>query len=104
MAFLTAVCTFCRFILITQIYLFQYVDSAVARIFQRGGGGSHCVKHDRHGVFTTEYYRLFLKKGLQRGGGWWGHGHPRNPLATPLVDTFISSVYIRSPMDFGVRK
>ena len=23
------------------------------------GGGSHCVKHYRHGVFATEYYRLF---------------------------------------------
>ena len=22
-------------------------------------GGSHCVKHSRHGVFATEYYRLF---------------------------------------------
>ena len=22
-------------------------------------GGSHCVKHYRHGVFATEYYRLF---------------------------------------------
>ena len=44
----------------------------------------------------------FLKKAYKGGG--WGHGHPRTPLATPLVDTFISSVYIRSPMDFGVRK
>ena len=24
-----------------------------------GGGGSHCVKHYRHGVFATEYCRLF---------------------------------------------
>ena len=34
----------------------------VARIFQRGGGGgevSHCVKHYRHGVLATGYYRLF---------------------------------------------
>ena len=31
----------------------------VARIFQRGGGGSHCVKHYRHGVFDKEYCRLF---------------------------------------------
>ena len=33
----------------------------VARIFQRGGGGGggHCVKHYRHGVFATEYYKLF---------------------------------------------
>ena len=34
-----------------------------ARTFQRGvwgGGGSHCVKHYRHGVFTTEYCRLFV--------------------------------------------
>ena len=27
--------------------------------FSKGGGGSHCVKHYRHGVFTTEYCRLF---------------------------------------------
>ena len=24
-----------------------------------GGGGSHCVKHYRHGVFATKYCRLF---------------------------------------------
>ena len=32
-----------------------------------GGGGSHCVKHYRHGIFATEYYTVgcFLKKGLQ---------------------------------------
>ena len=24
-----------------------------------GGWGSHCVKHYRHGVFATEYCRLF---------------------------------------------
>ena len=30
----------------------------VTRIFQRGGG-AHCVKHYRHGVFATEYCRLF---------------------------------------------
>ena len=28
--------------------------------FSKGGGGeSHCVKHYRHGVFATEYCRLF---------------------------------------------
>ena len=32
----------------------------VARIFlRRGGGGSHWVKQYRHGVFATEYCRLF---------------------------------------------
>ena len=31
----------------------------VARIFQRGGGGSHCVKHYPRGVFATEYYSPF---------------------------------------------
>ena len=48
----------------------------VARILQRGGGGggvrgvSHWVKQYRHGVFATEYCRLFAyKKGFQRGGG-----------------------------------
>ena len=30
----------------------------VGRIFQRGGG-SHWVKQYRHGVFATEYCRLF---------------------------------------------
>ena len=25
----------------------------------KGGGGSHCVKHYRHGVVATEYCRLF---------------------------------------------
>ena len=41
-------------------------------------GGSHCVKQYCHGIFTTEYCRLFicLKKDLQRGEG---HGHPRSP-------------------------
>ena len=24
-----------------------------------GGGGSHCIKHYHHGIFTTEYCRLF---------------------------------------------
>ena len=27
--------------------------------FSKGGGGSDCVKHYRHGVLATEYYRLF---------------------------------------------
>ena len=27
--------------------------------FSKGGGGSLCVKHYRHGFFATEYYRLF---------------------------------------------
>ena len=30
----------------------------VARIFQRGGGGSHCVKHYHYGVFATVFYGL----------------------------------------------
>ena len=30
-------------------------NRGVARIFQMGEGGSHCVKHYRHGVFATEY-------------------------------------------------
>ena len=38
----------------------SFLGMGVARIFQRGGGGgSHCVKHYRHGVFATEYCRLF---------------------------------------------
>ena len=39
------------------VCLFFFLFKGVARIFE-GGGGSHCVKHYRHGVFATEYYRL----------------------------------------------
>ena len=34
------------------------LNRGVTGIFQ-GGGGSHCVKQYRHGVFATEYCRLF---------------------------------------------
>ena len=44
--------------------------------------GSHCVKHYRHGVLATEYYRLFSKKGLQRGGG--GVTGPQDSPRYPL--------------------
>ena len=47
----------------------------VARIFQRGGG-SHCVKHYRHGVFATEYCRLFALKKPTKGGGVTGTPGP----------------------------
>ena len=50
-----------RFSLLSNIIihgLYHELSRGVARIFQRGGG-SHCVKHYRHGVFATEYGRLF---------------------------------------------
>ena len=39
--------------------LAKYVTRGVARIFQGERGGSHWVKQYRHGVFATEYCRLF---------------------------------------------
>ena len=45
-------------------------------------GGSHCVKHYRHGFSPRNIVGCLLKKRLTKGGG--GHGHPRTPLATPL--------------------
>ena len=53
--------------------------------FSKGGGGSHCVKHYRHGVFATEYCTLFpLKKKAYKEVGGGGTGTPGSPLATPL--------------------
>ena len=70
----------------TQSKNFILLVRGVARIFQRGGGGvtrALCQTLSswrfRHGIL----YVVCLKKGLQRGGG--GHGHPRTPLATPLL-------------------
>ena len=37
----------------------DHVMQGRSQDFSKGGGGSHCVKHYRHGVFATEYYRLF---------------------------------------------
>ena len=51
----------------------------VARIFQRGG---HTLSNIIVMVFLPRnIVCCLLKKGLQRGG----HGHPRTPLATPLM-------------------
>ena len=51
----------------------SWIPVGVARIFQRGGGGSHCVKQRVLAFSQPEYCRLFaLKKGLQRGGGGGG--------------------------------
>ena len=58
------------------------VFRGVARIFQRGGGGGHTVSNIIVMAFSPRnIVGCLLKKGLQRGG----HGHPRTPLATPLV-------------------
>ena len=52
----------CRLnIVVVVVVVFQQSNHkegcrGVARIFQRG---SHCVKHYRHGVFATDYCRLF---------------------------------------------
>ena len=35
------------------------VNSYQGRSQDFSKGGSHCVRHYRHGVFATEYYRLF---------------------------------------------
>ena len=51
--------------------------------FSKGGGGSHCVEHYRHGVLPRNIIGCFLKKGLQRGG----HRHPRTPPRYTLDKT-----------------
>ena len=40
----------------------------VARIFQRGGGGSHWVKQYRHGVLPRNIVGCLLKKRHTKGG------------------------------------
>ena len=45
-------------------------------------GVSHCVKHYRHGIFDTEYCRLFPLKRLTKG---WSQAPQDPPLATPLL-------------------
>ena len=65
----------------------------VARIFQRGGGGSHWVKQYRHGVFATEYCRLFAYKRLTKGGGGArarvGHGCLRQSYYPFVLAVFV---------------
>ena len=46
-------------------------------------GGSHQVIHRVLTKLSPEYCRLFAYKKAYKGGG--GHGHPKTPLATPLV-------------------
>ena len=52
---------------------------------------SHSVLNNIAMAFSPRsVVNCLLKKGLQRaeeGGG--GNGHPRNPLATPLLDSEI---------------
>ena len=56
----------------------------VARIFQRGGGGSHTVSNIIVMAFSPRnIIGCFLKKGLQGGGG--GHEHPRTPSLRPWL-------------------
>ena len=58
----------------------------VAKIFQRGGEvGSHCVKHYRNGVFTTEYCRLFALKWLTKGGSRAPQDPPRYALGDEVT-------------------
>ena len=69
------------------VLLTGYIDNdvvcamGVARIFQRGG---HTVSNRGYSRFCNLIIVGCLhKKRLTKGGG--GHGHPRTPLATPLV-------------------
>ena len=53
----------------------SFVLSAVpvqGRSLDFSKGGSHWVKQYRHGVFATEYCRLFAKKKAYKGGGVTG--------------------------------
>jgi len=57
----------------------------IARIFQRGV--TLCQSEGTHQIiisFSSPVVGCLLKKDLQKGGGG-GHGHPRTPLATPLL-------------------
>ena len=57
----------------------------VARNFQRGG---HTGSNNIVMAFSPRnIVGCLLKKGLQRGG----HGHPRTPLATPMLPIFFFS-------------
>ena len=80
--------------LVLMSLLVQSVDTSnylfSACLFTQGhsqdfskGGGSHCVKHYHHGVFTMEYCRFVvcLKKKPTKGV----HGHRRTPLAMLLL-------------------
>ena len=49
------------------LYVKTGPNRGVARIFQRGGG-SHCVKHYRHGVSPRNIVGCLFKKRLTKGG------------------------------------
>ena len=71
-------------LIISFCCIYSLFVQGVARIFQ-GGGGSHCVKQYRHGVFATEYCRLFAEKRLRKGGS----GAPQDPPRYALVVQYI---------------
>ena len=71
------------------------VVRGVARIFQRGEG--HTVSNIVMAFSPRKIIGCFLKIKGYKGVGWGGHGHPRTPLATPLVvvmDLVVSRKFI----------
>ena len=74
-----------------RLHDLRYFRGGVARIFQRGGG--HTGSNNIVMAFSPRnIVGCLLKEVLQRRG----NGHPRTPLATPLVSPTLKLIRLQS--------
>ena len=74
------------------------VVMGVARIFQRGGGGHT----DSYRGYSSDCHLNIVSCLLTRRLTKGGHGHPRTPLATPMVVPLYPGWSTRVQINFNV--